>query len=130
LSKETAQTIKEMAALVMKTNRITPIHETNMKMYPLIFFNGVTAVKIDYDLHVRDDVEVDDQANKLIIKAPIRNNYVAYYLTVDENSDNSNINKRLEALETSTRTLFWNDVVVEVYINDQIIYKSKKNVGK
>jgi hypothetical protein len=128
LSKETIQTIKEMAALAMKTNKITPIHETNMKMYPFIFFNGVTAVKIDYDLYVRDDVEIDDQSNKIIVKTPIRNNYIAYYLTINENSDNNNIDKRFEALEMAIRTLFWNDIIVEVYINEQIVYKSKKNV--
>lgn len=130
MSKETAEIVKEMAALAMKSNRITPIHEQNLKMYPLIFFNGVSQVKIDYDLHVRDDVEVDDQSNKIIIKNPIRNNYVAYYLTIDENSDNSNMKKRFEAIEISTRTLFWNDLTVEVYINDEIVYKSKKHVGK
>lgn len=117
--------IKKMAALVVNSNKISEFHEKNMKMFPMVFFDAIKEVKIDYDLSVRHDVELDTK-NNITVKAPLRNNFVSYYLTLDE-SKNQNLDRRFSALEGSIKTLFWKDVIVEVYFNDKIVYKSKKN---
>lgn len=121
-----AATVKQMAALTMVSNQLTDIQQKNMKMFPLIFFEGVKEAKVDFDLSRRHDVEVDKE-NNLTVKAPLRNNFVAYYLTLDEKAQGENVDRRFKALEVSVRSLFWKDLVVEVYFNDKIMYKSVKN---
>ncbi len=121
----TPELLSEMARLTALSGRISDVQERNLKMFPLVFFNEVLECKVDYDLSHKSDVIEDELNDKLIINAPTRNAYVAYYLTLDE-TKNSDLDKRYIALEKSVRTLFWNDVVVEVYFNGQIKYKSVK----
>lgn len=125
LSDDTSQIVKDMAKLVLVSGKISEIHEKNMKLYPLIYFDGVKEVRIDYDLSHKADALVD-RANNLTINAPYRNNIVTYHLTIDENVKNDNLDKRFAALEASIRTLFWKDVIVEVFMGEKIAYKSKK----
>lgn len=117
-----------MAVLTMKSGRINEIQEKNLKIYPFLYFDGVIKVEIDFDLTTRDDIMEDEENNKLIIKTPFRNHFVAYYLTVDKEKINSNIEKRFTYLERSVRDIFWNDIIIEVYINGTIKYKSQKHV--
>lgn len=121
-----AATVKQMAALTMVSNQLTDIQQKNMKMFPLVFFEGVKEARVDYDLSRRHDVDLDKD-NNLTVKAPLRNNFVAYYLTLDEKAQGESVDRRFKALEASVRSLFWKDVTVEVYFNDKIIYKSAKN---
>ena len=121
----TLSLLSEMAALTALSGRINEVQERNLKMFPLVFFNDVLECRVDYDLSHKSDVVEDELTNKLIINAPTRNCYVAYYLTLDE-AANTDLDKRYMALEKSVRTLFWSDVVVEVYMNGQIKYKSMK----
>ncbi len=133
---EMSEKIKEMAKMSILSNRINEVQEKNLKLYPLIFFNGVKTVKIEYDLsHTKamsaeetpkDTAEVAHSLLAYLNKPVIANNYVAYYLEVDENADNSNADKRNQALEKAVRDLFWGNVSVEIYWNDKIAFKSKK----
>ena len=118
----TPELLSEMARLTAMSNRISEVQARNLQMFPLVFFNNVSECKIDYDLSHKSDV-LEDMDGKLIINAPTRNNYVAYYLVLDEAS-NQDLDKRFIALEKSVRTLFWNDVAVEIFFNDRIVYKS------
>lgn len=110
--------IREMARLTVLSNKINPIQEKNLKMYPLVFFQGVKSVKIDYDLSHR----------KTTVDEPVINNsIVSYYLSIEDEAQNSHLDERFKHLEKSVRNLFWNDLTVEVYFNDVIKFKSKKN---
>jgi hypothetical protein len=111
------QKIQEMAQLTVLSRRISEIQEKNMKKYPFVFFNALTEAKIEYDL---------DRIKTANDEAEISNSLVSYYLTLDE-SQNPNIEVRYKMLEVAIRTLFWSDVTVEIYINDRIVFKSKKN---
>lgn len=125
LSDETKQIVKDMAKLVLVSGKISETHEKNMKMYPLIYFDGVKEVKIDYDLSHKADAMVD-RKNNLTVSTPHRHNVVSYYLTMIPGAKNEKLDKRFTALEASIRTLFWKDVIVEVFMDDKIVYKSKK----
>lgn len=125
MSDDTSQIVKDMAKLVLVSGKISETHEKNMKMYPFIYFDGVREVKIDYDLSHKADALVD-RNNDLTIRAPYRSNFVAYYLTMRPGATNDKLEKRFAALEASIRTLFWSDVIVECYMDDKIVYKSKK----
>lgn len=122
---DTSQIIQEMARLTILSGRVSDVQLKNIKTFPLIFFDNVSEVKIDYDLSHKADVTEDDANNKLVINKPTTNHYVAYYLELDEAS-NEDLDKRFKALEESVRTLFWKDVSVEVYFNNKIKYKSLK----
>jgi hypothetical protein len=121
----TPELLSEMARLTALSNRISDVQIKNLQMLPLVFFNEVQEVKIDYDLGHKSDI-LEDTEGKLIINEPTRNNYVAYYLTLEETKNTEDLDKRYMALEKSVRTLFWNDVSVEVYFNNKIMYKSAK----
>lgn len=124
LSNDIKETVKDMAKLVLVSGKLSDVHVKNMQMYPLIFFNAVKEAKIEYDLSHKADALVDKH-NDLTIKTPYRNNVVTYYLSLDEKSQD-NLDKRFSALEASIRTLFWNDIAIEVFFNDRIVYKSRK----
>jgi hypothetical protein len=108
--------LKEMARLTVLSGRISEAQSKNLRYFPLVFFENVKEVRIDYDL--APDKSMGDTPTH-------SNSLVCYYLTLDE-SKNDNLDKRYLALEKSVRTLFWSDIIVEVYFNDQIKYKSKK----
>jgi hypothetical protein len=110
--------VREMAMLTVLSNKINPIQEKNLKMYPLVYFNGVKSVKIEYDLTHKKTT--DDEP-------VINNSVVSYYLEIDEKQENNSLEVRFQHLENSVRNLFWKDVSVEVFFNDRIVFKSKKN---
>ena len=121
----TPELLSEMARLTALSGRISDVQIKNLQMFPLVFFNAVEMVEIAYDLSHKSDV-LEDTEGKLIINAPTRNNYVSYYLTLNEIQNIEDLNKRYEALEKSVQTLFWTDLSVEVYFNGKIMYKSKR----
>lgn len=108
--------LKEMAQLTVLSGRINELQEKNLSMYPFVFFNGVGNMKIDYDL------SYTQPAND---EPPIHNSRVTYYLELDPLANNYDLPTRFAQLEAAVRTLFWNDLTVEVYFNDKIEYKSK-----
>lgn len=121
----TPELLSEMARLTALSGRISDVQARNLQMFPLVFFNDVKEVRIDYDLSHKSDV-LEDTDGKLIINAPTRNNYVAYYLELDETKNTELLDQRYLALERSVRTLFWTDISVEIFFNGKIMYKSKK----
>jgi len=112
----TNEILRDMARLTALSGRISEVQIKNLQMFPLVFFNSVEQVKVEYDLIPIK--AMDDSPT-------FSNSLVSYYLTLSE-SDNTDLDKRFSALEASVRQLFWSDVKVEVYFNDQIKYKSKK----
>jgi len=120
-----ANIVKDMAKLVLVSGKISEMHEKNMKMYPFLFFDGVREAKVEYDLSHQADALVDKD-NNLTVNAPIRSNSITYYLSLREGSFNERLDVRFAALEGALRTLFWKDLVIEVYIDGKSAYKSKK----
>lgn len=115
--KNTEEAIREMAKLTMLSNKINEIQEKNLKMFPLVFFNGVSKVVVNYDLSVNRTPNDE---------APTVNSYVSYDLTIDESQDNSKLDHRFKHLENSVHNLFWNSVRVKVLFNDRVVFESKK----
>ena len=110
--------LKEMARLSVLSNRISDIQEKNLKMLPLILFNDVKTVKVVYDL----------SHNKTMDDVPaIANSIVSYHLTVEGEKDKDTLEKRFKALEQGVRNLFWSNVIVEIFFNEKIVYKSILN---
>lgn len=131
--KEVKEIVKKMAQFSISTNQINEIQEKNLKMYPFVFFNGVKSVKIEYDLTNHSKVEYDTNPKTMEIvykfDKPVTENFkVLYDLSIDEAQDNSNLEKRFDALEKSIHNLFWNGIPVEVAFNGKNVYKSKTNV--
>ena len=112
----TTEILREMAYLTALSGRISEVQVKNLQMFPLVYFNSVDEVKIEYDLAPLKTM--DDSPT-------FSNSLVSYYLTLNE-LENVDLDKRFLALENSVRQLFWSDIKIEVYFNDQIKYKSKK----
>jgi hypothetical protein len=115
---DTQQKLKEMAQLSVFANRISEVQEKNLKHFPFVFFEKVQEASIDYDL----GHSVDEEKKEIHHKS-----FVTYYLTLDPNpAINTNIAKRILALEVSVRKLFWSDIKLELHINGKKIYESKQ----
>jgi hypothetical protein len=113
----TVKLLQEMASLTALSGRISDLQAHNLKIWPLVYFEGVTEIKVDYDL--KPEKSMSDEPT-------FSNSRISYYLTIDE-SKNTDLEKRYMALEKSVRSLFWSDVVLEIYFNNKITYKSTKN---
>lgn len=130
------QVIREMAHLSIINGKINPVQEKNLKMYPFVFFNGVTAAQIEYDLTGKNRIEVeedinldtlkDDKAIKYNFKRPSTDHFkVIYSLEINE-QDNDQLEKRFDAISKAVKTLLWNNILVEVKFNNKTVYSSKK----
>lgn len=132
----TTQKVRDMAKLVHLSGRISEFHEKNLKQYAFIFFDGVKEASIEYDFSHRpsNDGPKETPKNtqdfyKEIGRAALSmksDAFVAYKLVIIDDQVHDHMDKRYEALEKSVRSLFWNEVVVKVYINGNIAYESKK----
>lgn len=110
--------VKDMATLTLLTNKINPIQEKNLKLYPLIFFNGVKTVNIKYDL----------SSNKTEEDGPAMNDsYMVYDLEIDATQENEKLDVRFKHLETAVRQLFWNNIRIKLRFNGQVVQESVKN---
>lgn len=117
--------VKGMAALVVSSNRLSEFHEKNLKMFPFVFFDQVSAVRIEYDVSVEHNVDVS-RSNDITIKKPFTNCYMAYYLTINEDANKNQLSRRFETLENSVRDLLWKSIAVKIFFNDKIVFESKK----
>jgi hypothetical protein len=100
--------LKEMAQLAIFSNRISEIHEKNMRMWPLVMFNGVLGVQIEWDLELKNE------------------SYVSYRLNMSNKADNPHLENRFLALENAIRGIFWKEVKLVLYFNDIKMYNSEK----
>lgn len=126
----TEQEVREMARLSLLTNKINEIQEKNLKMFPLVCFDGVKSGKIEYNLS--NDQMVDSEEDKKnveisykIHKADTSHLHVNYFLTIDENVDNNNMEKRCQGLESFVRNLLWKEIKVQITINGKLKFESK-----
>lgn len=104
---DTEAKVRELAKLSILSNRISEVHEKNLKAYPFIFFNGVTDAKIDYDLERGE------------------NNHVKFDLSLKDGADNPHMERRFETLNQSIKNLFWKEVSISIYMNGKEVYDSK-----
>jgi hypothetical protein len=117
--KEIEEQIREMAQLTMISNKINPIQEKNLKMYPMVYFNGVSKMVMYFDLS--NGREIEETASK-----HPGERYVEYHLTVDEKEDNGSFDMRCKHLENSVRNLFFSDTQVYVSFNGKLVFESEK----
>lgn len=115
--------IREMARLTMLSNRLNYIQEKNLKMFPMVYFNGVSTADILFDLSNGREFITETQPQD-----PERpeGKYVSYRLTIDESQDNGNLEFRFKVLEDSVRNLFWSDTAVMVFFNGKKVFESEK----
>lgn len=131
--------IRDMAKLSILENKLNDIQLKNLKMFPLVFFNGVSKAEIDYDFSISQpsvDFEIehekvldDKKPNKLNAKysfdRPTHQSMVEYRLVIDETQDNDYLENRFLALETAVHNLFWKEVRIVVLFNGKKVYETK-----
>lgn len=99
--------VRELAKLSILSNRISEVHEKNLKAYPFIFFNGVKEAKVDYDL---------ERGSK---------NHVKFTISLKNGTDNPSLKKRFESLDKSVKNLFWKEVSISVVLDGKEVYTSE-----
>jgi hypothetical protein len=111
--KLTEEVVREMAKLTAFSGRLSELQEKNLKIFPLICFNGVTTARMEYDLSRTPDTELGKGAN---------NSRISYYLAVSEGSVNDNLDRKCQALSDCVKGILWNDIKIAVYFNDIKVY--------
>lgn len=124
------KTIRDMARLSLLSNKINEIQEKNLKIYGFAFFYGVSEAKIDYDFSNKALVDTEEDKKNFELKYKLgeldtSHFRISYYLTIDEKTENSHLDKRFSALEQAVRHLFWKGIRVEVFFNDKKVFESK-----
>ena len=112
------QQLKEMARLTILSGKVNDIQLNSLQRFPLVMLNGVRSSTVTYDLAHR---EFGDNA------AFKSNSSVEYQIDIDEERENDHLTKRLEYIEKSVRSLFWNDIAVTIYFNNKKVFESSKN---
>lgn len=91
--------LDEMAKLVILSGRISEFHIKNLQRYPMVFFDAVKSVNIEYDLEPRGSAH-----------------YVHYYLEFQKGHRFKNKIDRLKHLERSVKSITgWADPEVKVF---------------
>lgn len=125
------ETVREMAKLAMLSNKLNELQVKNLQMYPFVFLDGISSVMINYDFSNEMDGSASEDKESLDvsynIKAPeVSHLSIKYYLTINPESANDDLDRRFEAIENSVRNLLWKQISVEVYLNETLAYKSKR----
>jgi hypothetical protein len=102
------QKVRELAQLSILSNRISEVHEKNLRAYPFIFFNGIKEANVDYEL---------ERGSK---------NHVKFNLSLNSGADNPNLEKRFEALDKSVKNLFWKEVTISIALDGKDVYPITK----
>lgn len=125
---DTRDTLKQMAKLSITSGKISEIHVKNLQMWPLVFFNGVRTVNVKYDLTTNNCVNYEtSQTGEIDYKfsKPVTDHFhISYDLDIDETQDNSNIEKRFEAMEKSIQSIFWSGIPLSIAFNGRNVYVS------
>jgi len=106
--------IKEMSHMTIFFNKVSSAQVKSIEMFPFIYFDGVNSVELDYDLETVTP-DKGPSSNKSIVR---------YDLFMDPMVKNNNMEYRFKTLEKSIRDIFWKEVNIHVYINDELKYKS------
>jgi hypothetical protein len=117
-----------MAKLAMISNRISDVQEKNLKLYPFVFFDGLKKAEIHYDLSVNHDVDATEKPAELDIayklqKPETKHLKIVYKLSVKRGIKLTHKEKRFAALKQAVRDLLWSGILVQIYINNKLVYK-------
>lgn len=137
--KKIEETIRSMAKVSMFEGKLNDIQLKNLKMFPMVFFNGVSKVAIDYNLdmgkaHVDYEIyETPDKTKdiKYDIQLPKNNTSITYHITIDAFDAalmNDFLPQRFQALEKAISDLFWTGIKIKVLFNEKLVYEN--NHGK
>ena len=115
---ETLKKIKEMAQIAATTGRISTIQEKNLKMYPLVFFDGVKEVEIEYDL---SPFQASSNGYDVVCKSK---SFVIYKISTD-GREIEDLDRRGKAITDAVHVLLWSGIVVEVIIDGVTKYRGE-----
>lgn len=129
--KQVEEQIRAMAKLSLLSNKINSIQEKNLKLFPMVFFQGISSIIIDYDFSNTKPIDFDSDKENIEVTYKFDkftpNFRVTYKIQLNETLNNY-LEKRFKALEQSVRGLFWKETKVEVYFNDRLVFESEPYV--
>lgn len=106
--------LDDMRNITMLTGEISSVHLLNLKNWVFIAFDNINTVEIDYDLSKSRYTSPEEKIN----------GFVNFKLTTkDPEYKQENLNARSTTLTQWVRSMFWNDIDVTIFINDQSVFQ-------
>lgn len=106
--------LDDMRNITMLTGEISSVHLLNLKNWVFIAFDNINTVEIDYDLSKSRYTSPEEKVN----------GFVNFKLTTkDPEYKQENLNARSTTLTQWVRSMFWNDIDVTIFINNQSVFQ-------
>lgn len=98
--------LEDMRKITMLTGQLSSVHEKTLKTWPMILYDCVGEIQIKYDLTKEYTQEVGE-------------GYIKYYVDLEKVPEG--IKEKSKHLVLWSRNVFWNDIKIEVYINNELV---------
>ena len=95
--------LKDLAKGIIFSGKISDFHIKNLSSYPFIFFEDIEEVSLEH--FVPDSLDID-----MGKEIP----FVTYRIQFKQNPRMDNLDKRIEAITNSVRTLLWENTQVNI----------------
>ena len=106
--------LEDMRSITMLTGEISSVHLLNLKNWVFIAFDNVDTVEIDYDLSKAKYVSLEGRSS----------GFINFKITTkDPNYEQQNTKARSETLTQWVRSMFWKDINVHIFINNQCVFE-------
>lgn len=111
----TQQIIDDMRKITMLTGQISTIHKVSLEKWCYIAFDYVEEVEIKYDL---------SKDRFLQAKMGFVDFYIKTKNTKEPGFQQQHITQRIDTLSGWVRDIFWKEIAVSVYIDNQLVGQS------
>ena len=95
--------LRSLAAGIILFGQISEFHLDNLSKFPFYFFEDIQEVKLEHFVPNDADIAGGSEFPK-----------ITYTITFKESPRMDSLDKRLEAIENSVKTLLWSNTVVTV----------------
>ena len=106
--------LEDMRSITMLTGEISSVHLLNLKNWVFVAFDNVNTVEMDYDLSKAKYTSLEGQSS----------GFVNFKITTkDPNYEQQNTKARSETLTKWVRSMFWKDINIHIFINNQCVFE-------
>ena len=105
--------LDDMRRITILTGEISSVHEASLLKWPYIIFDNINDVKINYDL---------SKVTFQYLGKNLREFHI--HKSQDKLLSQEELDKRSNILKTWAEDMFWPNIEIKVYINEELKFKS------